>query len=73
MEGKELIPDTDDAKKLIESLASKPEHVEGDIFKARDRKNVPEREKPTPAQQKARKENIKKAQAARRKTKYKNK
>ena len=69
MEGKELVPDTEDAKNLIESLASKPEHVEGDIFKARDRRNVPEKEKPTPAQQRDRKENIKKAQAARRKTK----
>jgi len=71
LEGEEFIPDTEDAKKLIESLASKPEHIEGDIFKARDRRNVPEREKPTPAQQKARAENIKKAQTARRKTRKK--
>jgi hypothetical protein len=39
--------------------------VKGDIFEARPRPNVPEAAKPTPAQQKARRENIKKAQAAR--------
>lgn len=67
IEGEELVPDSKDAKELIESLGSKPQHVEGDIFKAKDRKNIPENEKPTAKQQKARKENIKKAQAARRK------
>ena len=65
MEGEELVPDTKDAKELIESLGSKPEHIEGDIFRAKDRKNVPEKDKPTAKQQKARKENIKKAQEAR--------
>lgn len=60
-----LIADDDDAKKLFESLSSKPELVKGDIFKAKDRRNVPEREKPTAAQQKAYASNIKKAQAAR--------
>jgi hypothetical protein len=39
--------------------------VEGDVFEARPRPNVPEREKPTPAQRRARSANIKKAQAAR--------
>jgi len=69
MEGEELVPDTKDAKELIESLGSKPEHIEGDIFRAKDRKNVPEKDKPTAKQQKARKENIKKAQEARAKKK----
>jgi hypothetical protein len=41
-------------------------HVVGDRFKAKDRPNVPERAKPTPAQKRARSRNIKKAQAARR-------
>lgn len=66
VEKDELIPDTKDAQELLDSLGSKPEHVEGDVFKAKDRKNVPEKNKPTDAQKKAREENIKKAQAARR-------
>lgn len=40
-------------------------HVKGDIFKAKPRKNVPEKDKPTSAQKRARKKNIKKAQKAR--------
>jgi hypothetical protein len=66
MEGDTLIPDTDDARNLIEGLGSKPKHVKEDVFEAKDRPNVPESEKPTEAQQKARLENIKKAQQARR-------
>lgn len=65
VEGSRLIPDHKDAKDLFEQLGSKPKHIKGDYFEAKDRPNVPENEKPTPAQQKARKENIKKAQAAR--------
>jgi hypothetical protein len=65
-EGDRLVPDTADARKLFAKLGSEPRHVKGDIFKAKDRPNVPEREKPTPAQQRARTQNIKKAQAARR-------
>jgi hypothetical protein len=66
-QGTTLVPDTDDAKEVIDALGSKPEHVKGDIFKAKPRPNVPEADKPTPAQQRAQAENIKKAQAARRK------
>ena len=66
IEGEALIADTEDAKHLLETLGSKPELIKGDIFKAKDRPNVPESKKPTEAQQKARSENIKKAQAARR-------
>ena len=65
LEGDALIADTDDAKKLVESLGTKPKHVKGDIFEAKDRPNVPERKKPTEAQRRARLENIKKAQQAR--------
>jgi hypothetical protein len=65
VEGDRLIPDTQDARDLLAKLGSEPMHVKGDVFKAKDRPNVPEREKPTPAQQRARLENIKKAQAAR--------
>ncbi len=66
-ENGKLIPDTEDARKVLEQLGSTPEHGEGDIFKAKPRPNVPEAEKPTQAQRKARLENIKKAQAAKKK------
>lgn len=65
LDGDALIPDSRDAKNLLEELGSRPKHVKGDIFEARDRLNVPEKNKPTEAQQRARRENIKKAQAAR--------
>lgn len=64
--GSTLVADSSDARELFAKLGSEPMHVKGDIFKAKDRRNVPEREKPTTAQQKARIANIKKAQAARR-------
>lgn len=65
VEGNTIIADSEDAKKLLETLGSKPTLVKGDIFEAKDRPDVPERSKPTEAQQKARMENIKKAQQAR--------
>lgn len=61
-----LVPDTAAARKVMQQLGSRPVHVLGDRFKAKDRPNVPERAKPTAAQQKARTRNIRKAQAARR-------
>jgi hypothetical protein len=67
VENGKLIPDTKDAKDLLKKLGSEPRHLSGDRFKAKDRPNVPERAKPTPAQTRARRENIKKAQAARHK------
>jgi hypothetical protein len=66
IENDTLVADTDDARRLIEALGSKPTHIEGDVFEAKDRPNVPERKQPTEAQQRARLENIKKAQQARR-------
>ncbi|SRR6266545_1430430 len=65
IDGDKLVPDTEDARNLLAKLGSEPRHVKGDVFEARDRPNVPESEKPTAAQQRARRENIKKAQAAR--------
>jgi hypothetical protein len=65
VEGGELFPDTPEAREVLADLGSRPSHVEGDVFEAKPRPNVPEREKPTPAQQQARLANIKKAQAAR--------
>ena len=64
--GGRLVPDTTDARNLIEKLGTKPVHKSGDRFDAKDRPNVPERSKPTAAQKRARSTNIKKAQAARR-------
>jgi hypothetical protein len=71
MEGDTLVPDTDDAKKLIETLGSKPKHGKGDVFEAKDRPNISESVKPTDAQKRARLTNIKKAQEARRTRKAK--
>jgi len=65
VEDGKLVPDTKDAKGLLKKLGSKPVHLSGDRFKAKDRPNVLERAKPTPAQTRARRENIKKAQPAR--------
>ena len=65
VEGDTLVPDTDDAREVLETLGSKPEHVQGDRFTAKPRPNVPEHDKPTPAQCQAQQRNIKKAQAAR--------
>ena len=60
-----LVPDTKDAKEVIEQLGSKPVHLIGDRFKAKPHGNIPEAAKPTAAQTTARRKNIKKAQAAR--------
>ncbi len=66
VEGDRLVGDTKDAKDLLKKLGSEPVHTIGDRFEAKDRPNVPERAKPTAAQQRARSQNIKKAQATRR-------
>jgi hypothetical protein len=60
-----LVADSKAAKELLKTLGSEPTHQKGDIFTAKDRRNVPEREKPTTAQKRARQANIKKAQSAR--------
>jgi hypothetical protein len=65
IDGGKLIPDTAEARNLLAKLGSEPKHVKGDMFEAKDRPDVPESEKPTAAQQRARRENIRKAQATR--------
>jgi hypothetical protein len=65
VEDGKLVGDTTEAKDLIKKLGSKPVHIQGDRFEAKPRRNVPERSKPTAAQTRARRQNIKKAQAAR--------
>lgn len=67
IEGDTLVADSVEAKNLLKTLGSKPIHKKGDVFTAKDRRNVPEKDKPTPAQKKAQQANIKKAQAARHK------
>lgn len=66
IEKSRLIIDNQRVKKALSTLRGPILHEKGDIFKAQPRRNVPEREKPTHAQRKARRENIKKAQKARR-------
>lgn len=67
VEDGKLVGDTRDAKDLLKKLGSEPVRKNGDRFEAKPRRNVPEHEKPTAAQQRARRQNIKKAQTARRK------
>jgi hypothetical protein len=62
-----LVADSEDARHVLATLGSEPVHVGGDRFEAQDRPNVPEKDKPTPGQKRARQHNIKKAQAARHK------
>jgi len=67
VQGNKLIPDTKDARDVIEQLGSSPTRMVGDRFKASPRPNIPEQSKPTPAQKRARRTNVKKAQASRKK------
>jgi hypothetical protein len=48
-----LVADTVKAEEILDNLGSEPKHVKGDIFEAKPRRNIPEKEKPTPAQQRA--------------------
>src|ERR671919_2003632 len=68
VEDGKLVGDTKDAKDLLKKLRSRPVHIRGDRFEAKPRRNVPERSKPTTTQSQARRQNIKKAQAAREKS-----
>jgi len=65
LQDNKLVPDTKDAEEVIEQLGSKPVHLLGDRFKAKPHGNIPESAQPTAAQTRARRKNIKKAQAAR--------
>ena len=59
-----LIPDSAEAEKLFKNLGSAPIHVAGDRFRAKPRRDIPEKGKPTPAMRRAQLANIKKAQSA---------
>ena len=54
------------ARTVLKSIRGQIVHVKGDVFRAKPRKNVPERSKPTAAMRRAQMRNIKKAQKARR-------
>ena len=60
-----LVGKTSDAKKVLAKLQTKPRKVKGDVFRARDRKNIPEKAKPTRTMKRAQSKNILKAIAAR--------
>jgi hypothetical protein len=65
VEDGKLVGDTQEAKDMIRKLRSRPTQIRGDRFESKPRRNVPERSKPTAKQQRARRQNIKKAQSAR--------
>lgn len=65
IEDGKLIADTQEVRDLLRRLRSKPVRIRGDRFQAKPRRNVPERSKPTAAQTRARRQNLKKARAAR--------
>lgn len=67
VEKNKLVIDNPQTKTILKQVRGPIMHKRGDIFEAKPRRNVPERLKPTPAQLRARRANIKKAQAARRK------
>ncbi len=69
--GGKLVGKTASAKKVLARLRTKPRRVKADISKAKSRRNVPERAKPTAKMKRARRRNIKKAQAAKRKKRRK--
>jgi hypothetical protein len=58
-----LVANTSGARKILDVIGP-VKYVKGDIFQGHPRKNVPEREKPTPAQRHAQMKNIRKAQQA---------
>ena len=61
----ELVIDNKKEKlSLAKAIRGKIVHVKGDVFTAHPVRNVPEREKPTPAMKRAQAANIKKAQKA---------
>jgi hypothetical protein len=64
IERNKLVADTLAAQEVLKEVGP-AKHIKGDIFQGHPRKNIPEREKPTPAQRRAQTENIRKAQKAR--------
>jgi hypothetical protein len=63
--GNTLETSNKDVKGVLDNLGSKPKYLKGDIFTAKPRPNIPEKDKPTRKQKTARKKNIKRAQKVR--------
>lgn len=66
LKNRRLVPLTSSARSVLNQLSSVPRYKKGDIFEAKPRRDIPEKEKPAKAQKEARKKNIRKAQRARR-------
>ena len=64
-----LVGNTAKVKGVLSKLGSKARRVTADVFRAKPRRDIPEREKPTAAMRRAQRRNIKKAQRARRRRK----
>jgi hypothetical protein len=60
-----LVIDDKKAKSALKQIRGPIVHFKGDVFRAHPARNIPEREKPTPAMRRAQKANIQKAQRAR--------
>jgi hypothetical protein len=60
-----LVIDDKKAKSALKQIRGPIVHIKGDVFRAHPARNIPEKEKPTPAMRRAQKANIKKAQKAR--------
>jgi hypothetical protein len=69
IENGRLVPDSVAARKVLVSLGLRPVHMRGDRFRAKPRRDIPEADKPTPAMRRAQLRNIRKAQAAVRRSK----
>ena len=41
IQGRRLVADNSNVKKILSNLSTSPTRVEGDIFKAKDRRNIP--------------------------------
>lgn len=61
-----LVIDRPKARTVLRQIVGPIRHLKGDIFRARPRRNIPERAKRTSAMRRAQQRNTKKAQAARR-------
>jgi hypothetical protein len=61
-----LVIDNPLARTALRGIRGPIKHLKGDIFTARPRRDIPESEKPTAAQRRARAANIRKAIRARR-------
>lgn len=59
-----LVADAPAAQNVLDQIGP-AKHVKGDVFQGHPRRNVPESEKPTPAQRRAQLKNIRRAQKAR--------